>query len=245
MITQKIPLIKLLKLWLLAGIALVFCLGLYEVVTKIPISSIAESVTVYLIQGSIFLLAALWALSTIGVNFKEAFYNYNADIKNDLISALKYFFIYAGTATAVVLILALIGMLLTQMGLFTIDALQSQTSKTLKLAEQAYLHKIIKSPFTFLVYLFSTCILIPVEEEIFFRRLLYGSLRDKMGFAASLFITSSIFSLVHIPAASAVSAFVVGLFLGWIYEKKQNLPVNIMVHGLINFSVTMLMIFMG
>ncbi len=243
MTTQKIPLIKLLTLWLLAGIALVFCLGLYESITKVPISSIAESVTVYLIQGSIFLLAALWALSTIGVNFKEAFHNYNADIKNDLISALKYFCIYFGTATAVVLMVALIGMLLTQMGLFTIDTLQSHTSKTLKLAEQVYLHKIVKSPLKLCVYLFAACILIPIEEEIFFRRLLYTSLRSKRAFLSSLVISSLLFSLAHVPAASAISAFIVGLFLGWIYEKSQKLSINIMVHGLINFAVIMVMIF--
>jgi len=224
---------------------MILCLGLYEFTTKIPISFISESITVCLIQGSIFSLAAFWALSTIGVDFKAAFCKANENIKNDLKLAFKYFFIYTAAATAVVLSLALIGMLLLKMGAFTMDALRTHNPTTPRLAELTYLHDVIKSPLKFVVYLFSTCILIPIEEEIFFRRLLYVSLRSKMTFMPSLLISSLIFGAGHIPAASTISAFVVGLFLGWIYEKKQRLPVNIMVHGLINFSVTVIMIFIG
>jgi membrane protease YdiL (CAAX protease family) len=66
-----------------------------------------------------------------------------------------------------------------------------------------------------------------------------------MGMRSSLLISSLIFAVGHIPSASAVHAFIVGAFLGWIYEKQQNMPINIMVHGLINLFVTMLMIFIN
>jgi len=224
-------------------LAMFFCLGLYNFATELPIFSIPGSLTTNLIQGSVGLLAALWALSTLDINFKTTLSNSNANIVADLKLALKYFFIYALSAVALVFILALVGVLLLKMGLFTMDTFHDSTSQPLKLAGQIYLHSIVKSPLKFVLYLFSACILIPIEEEIFSRRLLYVSLRSKMTFMPSLFISSLIFGAGHIPAASAVHAFVVSLFLGWIYEKKQNLPVNIMIHGLINFSVTMLMIF--
>lgn len=116
-------------------------------------------------------------------------------------------------------------------------------STAAKLTQKNYLRDfVIRVPFKFVLYLFSTCVLIPIEEEIFTRRLLYVSLRHKMGVSPSLLISALLFGAEHIGAA-AVPAFVSGLFLSWIYEKHQNLPVNIMVHGLINFSVTMIMIF--
>jgi len=249
MITDKtaIPLTKLFKIWLLAGAVMVLCLGLYEFITKTPIAITSESITVYLIQGCIFSLAAFWALSTIGVYFRTAFNNSSANIKNDLKLALKYFFVYALAAVAFIGLIVLVAVILMKMGLFDMAAFnRSSTAGSLRQPELTYLHDmVVGSPFKFVLYLFATCILIPIEEEIFHRRLLYVSLRNKLPFLSSLLISSLIFGLGHMPAVSAISAFVVGLFLGWIYEKHQKLSVTIMVHGLINFSVTMVMLFLA
>ncbi|OIN99668.1 MAG: hypothetical protein AUJ51_12225 [Elusimicrobia bacterium CG1_02_56_21] len=245
MIIEKIaiPFGRLFVFWALALLAKFFYLGLYNFASQLPIFSLPGSLTTNLIQGSVCLTVALWALSTLGVDFKEVIFNSNANIERDLKQALKYFLAYALSATALIFTLALIGVLLLKLGVFTMDMFHSSSSQPLKLAEQVYLQSIIKSPLKFIPYLFSVCILIPIEEEIFFRRLLYVSLRSKMAIGSSLFISSLIFSAGHIPAASVIHAFVVSLFLGWIYEKKQSMPINIMVHGLINFFVTMLMIF--
>lgn len=249
MITDKtaIPFGRLLKIWLLTLLAMFFCLGLYNLASAVPMFSLPEEIIIYFIQGSVSLVTAFWALSTIGVYFRPAFHNFNASIKKDLKLAFKYFFIYALAAVALIGLIVSIAVVLMKMGLFDMAAFnRSSAVGSLRQPELAYLHNmVIGSPFKFILYLFATCILIPIEEEIFHRRLLYVSLRNKLPFLSSLLISSLIFGLGHMPVASAISAFVVGLFLGWIYEKTQNLSVNIMVHGLINFSVTMVLVFLA
>ena len=133
------------------------------------------------------------------------------------------------------------------MGFFTMEAFNSFHSNAMsdKLVERNYFGTlIVSSPLKSIIYLFSACILIPIGEEVFFRRLLYVSLRRKMGFIYALFLSSVLFALVHSGGAMG-SALFAGLFLGWIYEKHQNLSVNIMVHGLINFLVNLLLVFRG
>ena len=84
--------------------------------------------------------------------------------------------------------------------------------------------------FSFL--LFSFCVLAPIGEELLFRRIIYTTLRKKLSFFRALFASSVIFAAVHGSAALVV--FPVSLLLGYVYEKKRRLPVNIMLHALIN-----------
>lgn len=56
---------------------------------------------------------------------------------------------------------------------------------------------LLKSPIRLIVYMFSVCVLIPIEEEIFFRRFLYVYLRHKMSFIKALLFSSLIFGTVH------------------------------------------------
>jgi membrane protease YdiL (CAAX protease family) len=77
--------------------------------------------------------------------------------------------------------------------------------------------------------------LAPLSEELFFRRFLYVFLRQRLRFAWALLASSVLFSAVHLSAAPFV--FPVALLLGWAYEKRRRLPVNIMLHALINLTV--------
>ncbi|MFA7008600.1 MAG: CPBP family intramembrane glutamic endopeptidase [Elusimicrobiales bacterium] len=146
---------------------------------------------------------------------------------------------------AVVAVALFFFMLFLKLGVFTMEAFNNQNIRSMagKAVEKNYLRDIVlMSPGRMLIYFISTCVVIPMEEEIFTRRLLYVSLRHKMGIAGSLIISSLVFGAQHIGAA-AVPAVMVGVFLGWIYEKHQNLLVNIMTHGLINFLVILTMVF--
>lgn len=248
MITGKntISLTKCFTIWLSAGIATVFLAFMWDILFHKHLLSISgEDEIFFLIQGSMGFLAVFWALSTLSVNFREALSISNANIKTDLKLALKYFFIYALSTFALVLLSALFCLLLIKTNLITADAFMAHYAMPPAIMEgRRYLcDVVIHSSPKFIIYLFSTCVLIPMEEEIFFRRLLYVSLRHKMAFSPSLLISSLIFGAVH--PSGAIPALAAGLFLGWIYEKKENLPVNIMVHGLINFSATLLMIFLS
>lgn len=85
----------------------------------------------------------------------------------------------------------------------------------------------------FLTLVASTCILAPLLEELIFRRLFYVSLRARMGFASSLLISSAVFASVHFSPVT----FLYGLYLGYVFEKEQDLSVNIILHSLLNVIV--------
>jgi CAAX protease family protein len=81
----------------------------------------------------------------------------------------------------------------------------------------------------------------PVAEELFFRGVLYRSVRDRYGVLAGLLISSLMFGAVHYvpaPAADALylqSAMVfTGLALGAIYEWRGNLVASIAAHAAFN-----------
>lgn len=236
---------KLFGVWLSSGILVVLFSLIYIRITGLPIEAVAHNEVIRLIQGGTLTLAAAWALSILGISIKSIYSNFNASSKASLKLTAKYFLIYALVAGALIGVLSLAAMIFMKLGFFTMDSFNQHYAKSMaeKLAQKNYLRDVlIGSPVKFAIYLFSTCVLIPIEEEILTRRLLYVSLRHKMSFAASLIISSLVFGLEHLGAA-AIPAIIFGMFLGWIYEKHQSLSVNIMVHGLINFSVTLTMIF--
>jgi membrane protease YdiL (CAAX protease family) len=86
-----------------------------------------------------------------------------------------------------------------------------------------------------LLVLFSACVLAPVVEEIFFRRIVYVALRLKKGFWFSALWSSLLFSLFHGIAAPVILP--VGLYFCWVYERERRLPVNIILHSLVNLSM--------
>lgn len=88
------------------------------------------------------------------------------------------------------------------------------------------------SPFRFFIYFISFCFIGPFAEELFFRKILYVSLRDRFSFFCSMILSAFFFGIGHIN--NPVYAFIVGLYLAYIYEKKHNLFINTIVHSLMN-----------
>lgn len=240
-----IPVLKVVASWLLAGVVFLFCLGMYKFATGEAMASVSDSLAVYSLQGGVFLAGAFLALLFFGIDPQKELFANGEVLKKDAIVAVKYFLIYAVTATAVILLLAFGAMLLMKMGFFSMDAVRGYAPKAARSSEILYLQGLVQSPAKSIFYLLTTCVLIPIEEEIFFRRLLFVSLRKNLAVPSSLLTASLLFSICHVPAASAASAFVVGLFLCWIYEKRENLRINIMVHGFINLFVTVAMMTMA
>lgn len=87
---------------------------------------------------------------------------------------------------------------------------------------------------------FATVILTPVSEEIMIRGFMYGYFRKKIGMVFGLFLQSLIFSLLHFNYAGNASivvihAFIIGLILGFLYEKTGSLYPSMICHGMINY----------
>ena len=77
----------------------------------------------------------------------------------------------------------------------------------------------------------------PVAEEIYFRGFIYIGLRNSaLGVVGAIVITAAIWSMIHLQydVYDKVEIFLLGLLLGWLRFRYNNLLIPIMAHGLIN-----------
>jgi membrane protease YdiL (CAAX protease family) len=86
-------------------------------------------------------------------------------------------------------------------------------------------------------------ILVPIAEEVFFRGVIYKSLRERLGVATGVILSSLIFGLVHIDIAIAVTAFILGIIIALVYEYSKSLLTAILIH-VINNSVKLFLIYL-
>jgi membrane protease YdiL (CAAX protease family) len=71
----------------------------------------------------------------------------------------------------------------------------------------------------FFVTLLGVGFLAPVAEELFFRGFLYTALRQRLGLAAAVMISSLVFALGHIDALGVVAAsFIMGIAIALVHE---------------------------
>jgi hypothetical protein len=70
----------------------------------------------------------------------------------------------------------------------------------------------------------------PVAEEIFFRGLLYGWLRGRIGIPAGLLVSALFFALLHMDAVAFFPILGLGLLFGWVYERTGSLAAPIAIH---------------
>lgn len=87
----------------------------------------------------------------------------------------------------------------------------------------------------FALILFSYCLLVPITEEIFFRRLLYVSLRQRYGLFRAISTNSILFGLIHPDAVLFTILF--GLIQCLVYERFGRVSINITSHLIFNSAV--------
>lgn len=109
-------------------------------------------------------------------------------------------------------------------------------------AENAAIAQGRQNPTLFLYLIGVTILLTAPAEELLFRGLIQGLFRRAYGIIPGIVVTSLLFGVVHWVALSgsgsrvtyiAVAA-VLGMVLGTLYEKTENLAAPILVHGLYN-----------
>jgi membrane protease YdiL (CAAX protease family) len=75
-----------------------------------------------------------------------------------------------------------------------------------------------------------------VGEEVFFRGWLQGSLANRLGIWIGILIASVIFGFAHyLSPTYAIYAFIMGVYLGVIYQVSENLYIIMAIHGVYNF----------
>lgn len=88
----------------------------------------------------------------------------------------------------------------------------------------------------FIVIFIVTVIIAPIVEEMFFRSFLYQAFRKQYGVALGILISALLFGLFHFSFLEVLPVFIVmGIFLGYVFEKFHSVYPAIMLHALNNF----------
>jgi len=96
----------------------------------------------------------------------------------------------------------------------------------------------LKSP---VLMILLTCVFAPVLEEVLFRGILQKGLINKgITPIKAIFLSSFIFAVVHANPWQFVSAFILGIILGWVYNKTMTLLLSIILHAFNNISACVL-----
>lgn len=107
----------------------------------------------------------------------------------------------------------------------------------IKNALQTYIElskSLVGSKNIFLIII-STCVLIPIAEDLVFRGIVQGELRRAMPGFAAVIIQAVIFALVHGNIIQISYVIIPALILGAIYEWTKSIYVPIILHMIFNF----------
>lgn len=96
-------------------------------------------------------------------------------------------------------------------------------------------------------------ILVGPAEEVLFRGIIQRSLRDVIGRWPAILVAGGLFGFLHIDLAATafgdilwlVALSVLGVILGWLYERTENLVVPALAHGSFNSITTALPLLLG
>lgn len=84
----------------------------------------------------------------------------------------------------------------------------------------------------------------PLIEEIVFRGFLQPALKNTLGGRYAVVASASLFAAVHMDVFAALQIFILGMLLGYLYEKTQTLVASVAVHILHNsFTLVFLLFF--
>lgn len=85
-----------------------------------------------------------------------------------------------------------------------------------------------------------TALVVPVMEELLFRGLLYGRLREQFGFGQAMALSSLLFGLYHLDLVQALYGFLMGCLFCMVYRRcgrESDLRWPILMHGAANAVV--------
>jgi membrane protease YdiL (CAAX protease family) len=81
------------------------------------------------------------------------------------------------------------------------------------------------------LYFAGVCVLTPLIEEVFYRRLLYSEFRKYYGLLISITVSALVFGVFH---PNMLVAAIDGAFLCYVYEKERDIQVNVTLHAFLN-----------
>ncbi len=82
------------------------------------------------------------------------------------------------------------------------------------------------------IYLIITAVVMaPILEEIIFRGIVLDGLLKNYSPVKAILISSLLFAAIHLNPWQFVTAFIGGLFIGWVYYRTRNLAYAIIIHA--------------
>lgn len=90
----------------------------------------------------------------------------------------------------------------------------------------------MKGVFGFLVMVVAA----PVLEELICRGVLLDGLLRNYSPKKAIFYSALIFGLIHLNPWQFITAFLIGLFMGWVYYRTRSLLATIIIHFTVNFT---------
>lgn len=115
-------------------------------------------------------------------------------------------------------------------------------------ADHEIVDRAIETPELLLVGIVLTLLVIAPAEELLFRGIIQTNLVDVSDTWIGVLLASFVFAIIHLPAyggldgwTAIISLFFLGIVLGLLYERTDNLWVPIMAHGLYNASLFVLL----
>jgi len=92
-----------------------------------------------------------------------------------------------------------------------------------------------------LIAFVSAAVISPIYEELFYRGFLYRWLRTRIGLFGAILISSTIFTIVHIPAYNVMPVnFFSGIIFALAYERTNSIWPSVMIHGITNGIMVLL-----
>jgi len=91
------------------------------------------------------------------------------------------------------------------------------------------------------VFTFITLVIAaPILEELIFRGIILDGLLKRYSPTKSILISSLLFGLVHLNPWQFVTGFVLGIFIGWVYNNTKSLTTSIIIHASFNLTAYLL-----
>lgn len=217
--------------WKLFLLSLVSVLALGFLLRLFGFKPLSKEMFGVLMSAS-FITVSIKAFRDLGIDLQQALAYYNKRVLVSFTSGLKYFTILPCFIVAVVLLVGSADLLLSYFNLAPSDTLADSLIPK-SLAQTSYIGIcLLGSTRTILLFIFASCVLAPIGEELIFRRLLYASLRNKYSFPISLVVSSLIFGIFH--GGGWFIAFGNGLLIGYLYEKTRDVLAAMFLHSFIN-----------
>ncbi len=86
-------------------------------------------------------------------------------------------------------------------------------------------------------------VFIPYVEEMLFRGIIFGRIREKMGPAAAVLLSAALFAIMHGSLTGAVYAFLMGCVFAVTYEYLRWIAVPCLCHAAANIVIFIITFF--